>query len=366
MLLIASSACMDAGGADLASAAEAAAREAANDHKKWHACVKSMDPAALERLWAADWLPPDSQGIRRRWQVIRWLARNDPPAALRVLQSSSGTTPDSWNALVWGWSERDLDGAFRFVLDWGRHPLADAPTHAELAQVVFDVALKAKNSAWVGQNIHQLESPVQYDALAQFTWNWAALDGAQACQWLLQFQEGKSWPIYVSSGFAQWSRQDPEKSWAVLETLQGEGYEAAARGYARGIMMRDVRDGIKFLKDLQASGRNLSVLDTIGLECGELHPEKGFAIWEAIEADADADVFAEAFLQRLAQKRPKEAAELLTSVHSREVRIRLADDIAQAWHGKKAQDAESWVASLTDPELQAAARKGLPGPAPSP
>src|SRR5690606_30710411 len=102
--------------------------------------------------------------------------------------------------------------------------------------------------------------------------------------------------------FAQWGRQNPEAAWAVAAQLEGEGYEAALRGFARGLVMRDVSHGIEFLRDLEASGRELTVIGTVGMECGEQQPEKGIEIWESLDTDEQADQFGENYLQRLAQK----------------------------------------------------------------
>ncbi len=196
--------------------------------------------------------------------------------------------------------------------------------------------------------------------MASQTWAWAILDPEFATRWIISYgDDAPRRATYVCSAFAQWSRQDPDAAWSVVESLDSNTYEAALSGFARGIAIADVEEGALFLRALKDSGRTLSVLHTIGLECGAQHLETGRQLWEIIESDEDADIFAGAYLQRLAQNKPAIAADLLRHVSSPEIQATLAHDIARSWKRKDIPATQAWISTITDKTIKMSAADGF-------
>jgi hypothetical protein len=143
----------------------------------------------------------------------------------------------------------------------------------------------------------------------------------------------------VSTG---WSEKDPDEAWAFLQTIDPDLYEPAVNGFARGLMMRNVDEGLAFLDDMEEAGLSRNVLDTIGLECGERDAAKGFVLLERLQRQRDVDVFAQTFLQRLAQSSPEKAANAVVRVKDPTIRAKLLDDISSAWARKDLNAARAW------------------------
>lgn len=330
----------------------------ADDPRAWYLAVKALDPPALQNLWAQPWLGPDAGQHRRRWQIIRWLARADPVAAQKLVLATHPPDKALWDALAWGWAEKDLGQALRFALNW-EESTCPGLTQAPLLSTIFNVSIKTRQVGWLKENAGRVPPDLQYNALASWTWEWAMQDPEAACRWIMPFRGQPRWTSYLGSGFAQWGRQDPEQAWTALQELHDEGYEAALAGFSRGLMMRDVAEGIRFLHDLAEAQRGFGFLETVGLECGENHPEKGITVWEALADNAQADLFAVAYLQRLTQRKPSEAASLLPNVTDSEKRQYLAREIAEAWHTHDPTAARAWADSLQNSEERAAAQQAL-------
>jgi hypothetical protein len=107
-------------------------------------------------------------------------------------------------------------------------------------------------------------------------------------------------------------------------------------------MMRNVDEGLAFLDDMEEAGLSREVLRSIGLECGERDAAKGFVLLERLKRQRDVDVFAETFLQRLAQGSPEKAAKAMERVKDPAIRSQLVSDISSAWARKDQSAAMAW------------------------
>lgn len=329
-------------------------RSKAEDGRAWYLAVKDLPEDRLAALLGEDWVA-NSKGRQALWQVVRWLAFHDPRRAIDWLKEDPSRfgNAELWRAVMTGWSEKDPDGAFEYFLDW-----TDAPDQRNLLSLIFASQIKT-DIAWILPHLEMIGTPeMQYWVMAAHTWAWAKREPEAATRWIASFRGGERQANYVVSAFAQWGRQDPDKAWDFLQTLDGDLYEPAVNGFARGLMMRDLDEGLAFLDDMEEAGLSRQVLHAIGLECGERDAKKGGELLERLKRQNDVDVFAQTFLQRLAQSSPQQAAKSLERVKNPDIASQLALDIASAWARKDPVSALEWAeANLEEATLERSTRQ---------
>lgn len=314
-------------------------RSKVEDSRAWYLAVKDLPKGRLSALLSEDWVVK-SKGSQTLWQVVRWLAFHDPQQAIDWLKAdpSRFANADLWRAVMTGWTEKDPDKAFQYFLDW-----TEAPDQRNLLSVMFAAQIKT-DIAWILPHLEMFETPeMQYWVMADHTWSWAKQEPEVATRWIVRFKGAERQANYVNSAFAQWGRQNPDKAWAFLQTIDGDLYEPAVNGFARGLMMRDLDEGLAFLDDMEEAGLSRRVLHTIGLECGERDTKRGFALLERLKRQSDVDVFGQTFLQRLAQGSPDKAAKAIDRVKNPAILSELVSDIASAWARKDPIAAMKWA-----------------------
>lgn len=312
---------------------------------EWYRAVKELDKGPLQELLAKSWVLEEKENRQCVWQVLRWLAYRDADAALAWLtvRAVSDSSHDCWRALITGWRERNPTAALEYVL-----AMKDYPRQGDLLSLIFIQQIKS-DLPWVRQKLAIIPTPeLQYQAVGGLSWSLAIRDPEFACRLIIQFEGFSRVENNTVSAFSQWGRQDPLKAWAFIESMEAGHslYASAMDGFARGLMLNDMEQGMSFLDDMQRAGYSKRVLYNIGLECGVRYEEKGLLIWQRLEQPEDADRFAEGFLNRFGQRQPEKASVFVDKVHSKDLKLSLIRTISRSWAARDPKAARDWVESF--------------------
>ncbi|MFA7233632.1 MAG: hypothetical protein WC076_05940 [Terrimicrobiaceae bacterium] len=323
-------------------------RAKVGNSKAWYLAVKDLPLDQLSALLEESWLT-NGEEHHALWQVVRWVSHHDPKRAVTWVmeEPSRSSVRDLWSAAATGWYEKDPEGAFEYFLD-----ATGMPYQSDMLSLIFAGQIK-KDAAWVLPHLEKIATPeMQYWVMADHTWAWAGKVPEAATRWITRYKGAGRVGNYVTSAFAQWGRRDPDKAWDFLQTIDEALYEPAANGFARGVMMRDLTEGLSFLDDMENAGLSRRVLDTIGLECGERDPKRGMALLDSLKRQQDVEIFAQAFLRRLAQHNPQQAAEESRRIKDPTILSKTVSDIARAWSRKDPVSAMNWVCKQSDQAIR--------------
>jgi hypothetical protein len=287
---------------------------------------------------------------RRAWQIIYTSAKDDPSQTISWLENhpSIRTLNNLWSAGMEGWSEVDIDAAFDYLQEnFSRFPDAN-----HLLSSLFARSLK-QGSGWFEAHLSDLSPDLQYTAAVDSVWAWAGHDPKAAAKWILQFPpSNKDQPRRVGSAFAQWAKQSPDEAWRCVETLDEANYTAALQGYARGLTLRNLDEGLAFLAALKTSGRATTVLSTMGTHCANADPERGFQILPRLPDASDRRIFATAFLDSYNGSQPQRALAMLDELPPAQ-RTEKAEHLAEIWGRHDGPAAVAWAMAEPDGNTRA-------------
>jgi hypothetical protein len=292
------------------------------------------------------------------YDIIHVAAEFDPEMTITWLEAHPAIVAahdDLWGAAIENWVKKDVDAAWDYVR---KRAQEDPKQWNEYLFMVLGPGLKG-STAWFESHLAELPADTQFAVVdrGSFMVRWAKADPVSATKWALSYPSTlEKQPYRVWGAFIGWSSKDPDEAWRMLDTLSGSNYEAALNGYASGTVMHSVDEGVAFLAQLKASGRNpshdsqqlRSVLDYLGTSLGVSDSARGLQLLDRLSDPKDRADFAYSFLGYYNQGHPQEA---LAIAHR--LGLPVGDDLgsnsAQNWARKDGPAAVAWARAEPGP-----------------